>query len=62
MELEKYANQAMDILISEYAASNVNFEEVIRIDRKLLKYQLELEKARADQNTSVAFIDWLMGK
>jgi len=32
------------------------------MDRKLLKYELELEKARADQNTTVAYINFLMGK
>jgi cobalt-zinc-cadmium efflux system outer membrane protein len=62
IELGEHAMQAMDILISEYTSASTNFEEIIRMDRKLLKYQLELEKARADQNTSVAFINYLMGK
>ena len=62
LELERYARQAMDILIAEYTSSRVDFEEIIRIDRKLLNYQLELEKARADQNTTVAYINYLMGK
>jgi outer membrane protein TolC len=62
IELSDHARQAMDILIAEYTSANTNFEEIIRMDRKLLKYKLELEKARADQNTAVAYINYLMGK
>jgi len=62
IELGDHAQQAMDVLIAEYTSANTNFEEIIRMDRKLLKYQLELEKARADQNTSVSYINYLMGK
>ena len=61
-QLIEYAKQAMDIMIAEYTSSETNFEEVIRMDRKLLNYELELEQARADQNTAVAFVDYLMGK
>ncbi len=62
IQLSKYARQALDILMAEYTSAETNFEEVIRMDRKLLKYELELEKARADQNSSVAYINYLMGK
>lgn len=61
-ELKRYARQALDILIAEYSSTATNFEEIIRMDRKLLKYELELEKARADQNTAYAYIEYLMGK
>ncbi|MEN8248129.1 MAG: TolC family protein [Bacteroidota bacterium] len=57
-----YAQQAMDLLLSEYSSTQTNFEELIRMNRKLLNYELELEKSRADQNTSVAYINYLMGK
>ena len=62
IELSQYARQALDVLMAEYTSTEINFEEVIRMDRKLLKYELELEKARADQNTTVAYINYLMGK
>ncbi len=62
LKLKKYARQALDVLMAEYTSAEANFEEVIRMDRKLLKYELELEKARADQNTTVAYINYLMGK
>ena len=61
-QLQRYARQALDILIAEYTSTATNFEEIIRMDRKLLKYELELEKARADQNTAYAYIEYLMDK
>jgi cobalt-zinc-cadmium efflux system outer membrane protein len=62
IKLSDHANQAMDLLLAEYTSANTTFEEIIRMDRKLLKYKLELEKARTDQNTAVAYINYLMGK
>ena len=62
IKLAERANQAMDLLLAEYTSADTNFEEIIRMDRKLLKYKLELEKARTEQNTAVAYINYLMGK
>lgn len=56
------ANQAIKLLETEYSTSGKNFEEVLRMERQLLKYKLELEKARADKNASIAFINYLMGR
>jgi outer membrane protein TolC len=56
------AYQAMQILQTEYSTQNKNFEEILRMERRLLKYALELEKARADKNAAVAFMEYLMGK
>lgn len=61
-KLTKYAEQALEVLISEYSATSTNFEEIIRMDRTLLKYELELERARAYQNIAFANIEYLMGK
>lgn len=55
------AYQAMQILQTDYATNNRDFEEVLRMEKRMLKYALELEKARTDINASVAFIDYLMG-
>lgn len=60
--LTRLAERSLDILLSEYTSAGTDFEEILRMDRKLLKYELELEKARADQNTSVAFITYLTSK
>lgn len=56
------AGKALDILIAYYTTDGKNFEEVLRMERKVLKYKLELDKARADKNAATAFINYLMGK
>ena len=56
------ANKSARILETDYATGNKNFEEVLRMERKVLKFNLELEKARADKQAAIAFINYLMGK
>jgi outer membrane protein TolC len=56
------AIKVMKILETEYATTGNYFEEILRIERQLLKYRLELEKARADKSAAAAFIYYLMGK
>ncbi len=56
------AKKALRILESEYATDGKNFEEILRMERQLLKHNLDLEKARTDLNASIAFINYLMGK
>ncbi len=60
--LIRLADQSLDILLAEFTSAGKDFEEVLRMDRQLLIYELELEKARADQNTAVAYITYLTGK
>ncbi len=56
------AQKSMRLLETEYAYANKNFEEILRMERRLLKYNLELEKARTDKQAAIAFIHYLMGK
>lgn len=56
------AERSMNLLETEYATANRNFEEILRMERKVLFYALELEKARADRQAAVSFIEYLMGK
>ncbi len=56
------AKKSLKILETEYAYANKNFEEILRMERRMLKYNLELEKARTDKQAAVAFIHYLMGK
>ena len=56
------ASRTLNILIEKYAVDGRNFIEVLRIQRKLLSYDLNLDKARADVNAAVAFVDYLSGK
>jgi len=66
--IELYARQLMlaerslNILETEYANSGRNFEELLRMERKLLKYALELEKAKTDKQAAVSHINYLMGR
>ncbi len=54
------AKQALSILISAYSSAGSDFEEVLRMDRMLLNYELQLAKATTDQNTAVANLKYLI--
>ena len=56
------ADKSINILETEYSTYNVNFEEILRMERMLLRYWLGLEKARADRQAAVSYISYLMGK
>ena len=56
------AEQSLKLLETAYATGNESFEEILRMERKLLKYSLELEKARGDKQAAISFINYLMGK
>ncbi len=56
------AKKVLDILIVSYSTNAKDFEEVLRIERQLLKYELEHQKALIDKNAAVAFMDYLIGK
>lgn len=56
------ASKSIELLEVEYATADKNFEEILRMERKWLFYSLELEKARADKQAAISFLDYLMGK
>jgi len=56
------AIKSLRLLETNYATGNKNFEEILRMERKVLKYNLELEKAKSDKQAAVSFISYLMGK
>ena len=55
------ASKAVKLLETDYAGGNKGFEEVLRMERKLLIYGLELEKARTDKQAAISFINYLTG-
>ena len=59
---QNLANQSLTLLETEYATGNKNFEEILRMERKLLSYGLELERSRSDKQAAISFIKYLMGK
>jgi cobalt-zinc-cadmium efflux system outer membrane protein len=56
------AQNSMTLLEIEYSTGNKNFEEILRMERKVLTYNLELEKAKADKQAAILFITYLMGR
>ena len=56
------AQRSLNIMETEYATSGKNFDELLRMERKLLKYALELEKAKTDKQAAISNIKYLMGK
>lgn len=61
-KLLELAQKSMRILESDYATGGKQFEEILRMERKVLMHNLELEKSRADLNASIAFIHYLIGR
>src|SRR6056297_508456 len=55
-------SQALNIMTQTYAADSSNFEEILRMQRKLLDYQLSRIQSLVDMRTSSAYIDYLTGK
>jgi len=55
------ARKALRLLETNYATGNKNFEEILRMERKVLKYNLQLEIAKADKQAAISFISYLMG-
>ena len=56
------ARKSLNILETEYATGNMNFEEILRMERKVLKFELEKEKATTDKQAAIAYLRYLMGK
>jgi len=56
------ARKSLKLLETDYSNANKNFEEVLRMERMVLKFNLELEKARSDKQAAIAFIYYLMGQ
>lgn len=61
-ELLKQAQETLEILTTAYMAANEDYEEVLRMQQQLLKYRLELEHAKSNQNMAVALLDKLRAK
>lgn len=55
-------NQALAIMMQAYSADSSDFEEILRMQRKLLDYQLNRIQALADLHTYKAYIGYLTGQ
>ena len=61
-ELTDLSERARTLLETEFSTSGGDFEELISMERKLLAYKLELEKARVEQNKAIYHITYLLGR
>lgn len=53
--------QAINILMQSYSADNTQFEEILRLQRKLYDYQLKRIRAKADHFKAQQYIEYLTG-
>lgn len=58
----KLAKQSLKLLETSYSTGVNDFEDVLNMEQKVLTYNLQLEKARADKLAAISFIHYLMGK
>ncbi|WP_456377015.1 TolC family protein [Lutibacter sp.] len=56
------AKKVLEVLITSYSTNAKDFEEVLRIERQLLKYELAYQQALVDKNAALAFMQYLIGK
>lgn len=59
--LTSLAEESFALLQEEFSTGKNSFEEVLRMERQLLNYRLELAQARTDLNNQVYNINYLMG-
>jgi outer membrane protein TolC len=58
-EQAQLARQALDLMMTSYAANGTSFEEILRVQQQLLGYRMKLINAVASQKTLVATIEML---
>jgi len=54
--------QAINIMMDAYASDSSEFEEILRMQRRQLDYQLKRLQAKTDLHKAEAFIEYLSGK
>ena len=55
------ARRAKTLLENEYAYNGKDFEEILRMEKKRLQYELKREKAITDKQKSIALLQYLTG-
>ncbi len=56
------AQQSVEILMANYQTNEEEFEEVLRMEQRVLNYQLKLQKAYVKQHIAFAQLEYLFGK
>jgi len=58
----RYTEQAVEMLLGEYASEGAEFEEVLRMQQRLLDYLLLREQSLSNMNIAKAYLDYISGK
>lgn len=58
----RYTEQAVEMLLSEYASEGAEFEEVLRMQQRLLDYLLLREQSLSNMKIASAYLDYISGK
>jgi len=58
----RYTEQAVEMLLGEYASEGAEFEEVLRMQQRLLDYLLLREQSLSNMNIAQAYLDYISGK
>lgn len=61
VQIEK-TEQALELLHSAYSNSGKDFEEILRMQQQLIKYQISNASALKEYNTALAMLDYLTSK
>lgn len=56
------SRQSLNLLFSAYANANLDFEEVLRMQQQILKYQKLKATAKVEYHTSIAELDYITAK
>ena len=57
--LADQADQAIRVLVADYTSANKDFEEVLRMQQQVLRYELALEKSIADRYKAEARLNYI---
>ncbi len=58
----RYTEQAVEMLLGEYASEGAEFEEVLRMQQRLLDYLLLREQSLSNMNITNSYLDYISGK
>lgn len=56
------ATKTFNILQSEYTADRIGLDELLQMEQQMLGFQLDVERAKVDRETAIAFINYLSAK
>ena len=59
-EQENLARKTTELLLADFSTSGANYEEVLRMQQKVLDYGFNYIEALVDNNTAVANIEMLL--